>query len=414
MDIENHPIPQDITGFQFKLIGNMTLKQFAYLAGGFVVAWILYITPLFFFIKISLALLSAVFGASLAFVPIEGRPMDLMIMNFFKAIFKPTQYVYNQKGQGLEEKDIKKIQEFNKKRGTISDMSDDQIQQFLTTVPKVINKVDKKEMVFLQNVNQIQSGTKPQNLPSFVEQHAYANITPSQPAQNLPPIPNAQPVPTAPLMPSAQESMANVIKLQDKPILQRPQQQIIPNEKNDPKQYQQAHQKVMELEQNLGDMLLQKQQLEEKLTALQKQMQNQKQKVYSPTMAAAQAQPQQTQFVRSVPQSLTKSVGLPTTPEYPNVVSGIVKDPRGNPLSNILVEVKDAQGNATRAFKTNALGQFASATALTNGDYTIEFEDPRGTNKFDVVGFKANGEIILPIEVISVDTREELRRSLFN
>lgn len=111
---------------------------------------------------------------------------------------------------------------------------------------------------------------------------------------------------------------------------------------------------------------------------------------------------------------MTKSVGLPTTPEFPNIISGIVKDPRGNPLANILVEVKDPQGNAVRAFKTSALGQFASATPLANGDFIIDFEDPRGQNKFDSVSFKAKGEVILPIEVLSVDTREELRRSLFN
>jgi hypothetical protein len=111
---------------------------------------------------------------------------------------------------------------------------------------------------------------------------------------------------------------------------------------------------------------------------------------------------------------MQKSAGLPTAPEFPNVVTGIIKDPRGNPLQNILVEVKDSQGNAVRAFKTNALGQFASATPLTNGEYSIGFEDPREQNKFDTVAFKATGEIILPIEIISVDTREELRRSLFN
>ena len=109
-----------------------------------------------------------------------------------------------------------------------------------------------------------------------------------------------------------------------------------------------------------------------------------------------------------------KSIGLPNAPEFPNIVSGIVKDPRGNSLSNILVEIKDNENNPVRAFKTNALGQFASATPLTNGTYTIEFEDPKTENKFDTIQFSANGEVILPIEVISVDRREELRRTLFN
>jgi hypothetical protein len=83
-------------------------------------------------------------------------------------------------------------------------------------------------------------------------------------------------------------------------------------------------------------------------------------------------------------------------------------------LQNILVEIKDAQGNAVRAFKTNALGHFASATPLINGSYTISFEDPKGQNRFDTIAFVAKGEIILPIEAISIDQREELRRTLFN
>ena len=81
---------------------------------------------------------------------------------------------------------------------------------------------------------------------------------------------------------------------------------------------------------------------------------------------------------------------------------------------DILVEVKDREGNPVRAFKTNPLGQFGASTPLTNGDYTIEFEDPKGMNKFDKIAFTASGDIILPIEILSIDTREELRKSLFN
>jgi len=53
---------------------------------------------------------------------------------------------------------------------------------------------------------------------------------------------------------------------------------------------------------------------------------------------------------RSVPNSQAKSVGFATNPEYPNIITGIIKDPRRNPLPNILVEVKDKEGNAVRAF----------------------------------------------------------------
>jgi len=34
------------------------------------------------------------------------------------------------------------------------------------------------------------------------------------------------------------------------------------------------------------------------------------------------------------------------------------------------------------------LGSFASATPLVNGNYTVDFEDPREQNKFDTIALK--------------------------
>ena len=117
--------------------------------------------------------------------------------------------------------------------------------------------------------------------------------------------------------------------------------------------------------------------------------------------------------IKRVPAAGVKTIKL-ATPESPNLVIGIVQDPRGNVLSNILVEVKDEEGNPVRAFKTNALGQFASATPLLDGTYTIEFDDPTGKQRFDAIQLTLNGKIIEPLEEISQDQREELRRSLFS
>ena len=38
--MQQHPVPRNVTGFQFKLVGDMTLKQFGYLAGGVVMGYI--------------------------------------------------------------------------------------------------------------------------------------------------------------------------------------------------------------------------------------------------------------------------------------------------------------------------------------------------------------------------------------
>lgn len=409
--MENHPIPQDITGFEFKLIGEMTLKQFAYLAGGAILAWIIYILPLFIFIKIPIAFAFIGLGAAFAFLPIDGRPLDVMIRCFIKAAFSPTQYVYQKAGGKLLEQNPTAVSEFNKKRLSIAEMSEKQLQEFLNALPKGINKLDKKEMVFFQSLNQYGVSQPAIATPDFVPSHAYANQSPTdQAGQQVPKAPQEETKKIADLTPN--EDLQKTAAL-----LQKELQEARAREANqtqvDSREYLDAHQKVLELQKNLNDITFQKQELETKLINLQKQMDNSGKSVYAPSRAQPET-PKETKFVRSIPQNMAKSVGLPITPEFPNIITGILKDPRGNPLSNILVEVKDQQANAVRAFKTNALGHFASATPLTNGTYTIEFDDPKGQNKFDTVSFIAKGEIILPIEVISVDTREELRRSLFN
>src|SRR5579862_7327719 len=103
--MDQHPIPQDVTGFQFKLIGTMTVKQFGYVASGVIMAVILYYLPLQSAISILLkVILIPLFGASgviIAFVPLEGRPIDVMATNFVKALFSPNQYIYHRQGKRL-------------------------------------------------------------------------------------------------------------------------------------------------------------------------------------------------------------------------------------------------------------------------------------------------------------------------
>lgn len=401
--MDNHPIPQDITGFEFKLIGDMTIKQFAYVASGVVIAFILFSSPLISIIKIPLALLSVGIGAAFAFLPIEGRPMDLMLRNFFKAVFSPTQYIYRKTGGELfaTQSSINSIP-----TEKVSIISQKQLRDFLDSLPIRKNKLDQKETTFFQAVGQYAATTPKTTVPDFVPTHIFAKG-------------QAQPQPQMPVDTTKKSKdnnssadLKNAAELLAKQ-LQAEKVRKTTEPAVDSKEYLETHQKALELQGNLSDLLLQKQQLETRLVDMQKRLANQGKSVFSPSVASPSA-PVQTKFVRSIPQNMQKGVGLPITPEFPNIITGIVKDSRGNPLANILVEVKDEQGNAVRAFKTNALGQFASATPLVNGNYIIEFEDPKEQNKFDTIAFKAGGEIILPIEIISVDMREELRRSLFN
>ena len=98
MPIEQHPIPQDVAGYKFRLIGDMTLKQFIWLAAGIILGLFIYQLPLPFFFKYPLAAIAVGLGAGIAFVPIEGRSMDKWLIAFIKSIYSPTQYVWKKDG----------------------------------------------------------------------------------------------------------------------------------------------------------------------------------------------------------------------------------------------------------------------------------------------------------------------------
>lgn len=88
--MEQHPIPQNISSYQFRLVGDMTLKQFFELAGGIGVGLLFYAAPIIGIIKWPLIILSVILGIGLAFVPLNERPLEQWIFAFFRAIYSPT------------------------------------------------------------------------------------------------------------------------------------------------------------------------------------------------------------------------------------------------------------------------------------------------------------------------------------
>lgn len=92
-------MPRQITTFEFKLIGFMTLKQFIYLVVFIPTAYIvfsLFPVPVLNFL---LAATLAFIGIALAFIPINDRPLEVFILNLFKRLTSPTQYYYNKSQQ---------------------------------------------------------------------------------------------------------------------------------------------------------------------------------------------------------------------------------------------------------------------------------------------------------------------------
>jgi len=97
--MEQHPIPQQITSYEFKLVGDMTLKQFLKAAVGIILAIMINSTKLVILVKWPLMLFLAGGGLALAFVPFEDRPLEVWVLSFLKAIYSPTIYIYQRKAE---------------------------------------------------------------------------------------------------------------------------------------------------------------------------------------------------------------------------------------------------------------------------------------------------------------------------
>lgn len=341
--MENHPIPQDVTGFQFKLIGNMTVKQFAYLATGIIMAWVLLQLPISIFIKFPLGLFSAIFGIGLTFFPISGRPVDAMIGSYIKALLRPTQFFYEKSGVQLyypsSRASIPPAKQYINSNA-LPFRQKDKLKDYLESQASRKNKIDEKEDNFLTSVASL--ATHPPLAAPSMSTFKPAALSPAIDIPLTKPVSMPQPITD---MPASKPTLQPIVSAQA---------QTVPVPKVEMK----------------------------------------------PGMP----------FIKS----FNKGIGMPSAPDSPNIITGITKDARGNALANILVEVKDKEGSPVRAFKTNEFGRFASATPLMNGAYTIEFEDPKSQNKFEKGIINATGQIIQPLVAISLDAREELRKSLFS
>lgn len=99
--MEQHPLPRQITSFEFKLVGFMTLHQFIYLLifvpTGFAVYKIIPIP----FLNVFLGFIIASIGLLLAFLPVNDRPLDIFLKNLYKRLTSPTQYLYKKTNQPI-------------------------------------------------------------------------------------------------------------------------------------------------------------------------------------------------------------------------------------------------------------------------------------------------------------------------
>ncbi len=379
--MEQHPVPQNVTTFQFRLIGDMTLKQFGYLCAGAILAYVSYKLPFPFFFTWPLTVFFALLGIGFAFVPVEERPMDVWVLSFFKSIYSPTQYVWSRQ-TARHSPQPASLEATSTKPQSGGALSGLQIHTMTTGGP-----VQWLSTLFTQ---------KSKTTPS---QTSSPTVQPT-PTFSLGPIPS---VVGRRVQPEAKEKPARTPGATREQIQQTPQAQTALDEKDKISEIELpdnlvSNTRLLELQQQLTQLLTEKRVMEEELLRLRRS---------APTRAELDQD-----TIKIIPPGAATKAGLPRLTTFPNVVTGIVKDTAGNLLPSVLVTVRDTDGVPLRAFKTNKLGQFAASTPLPVGTYLVEVEDPRDRYVFDRAQIVVNNTLIPAIEVIAKSQKELERAKL--
>lgn len=357
--MEQHPIPQNVTAYQFRLVGDMTLKQFLELASGCGLAFLITrftLLPVFF--RWPLAAVFAFLGVGLAFLPVEERPLDQWLRNFVKSIYSPTQFLWK-KSEALPGffTFTRSKQPPPQAQPPVKDQA--QLKAFVKSFPSVpASPLDQQELTNLKKINQLLgTSSPPAALPFSPQPSLRASLG----------------IKTRPLRTPGQ------IKREEKIVFR--QVPAIPQDPAKPAPAPQAPVVV-------------------KVSPPQRPL-----KVASLYPERPEPEPKPKPRPKPKPKPVKKRVDpvfaqdlpLPAPPEAPNLITGMVVSFDNRLLPNTIIEVRNQLNQVVRAVKTNKLGQFFIATPLLNGSYELMVEHLE--ESFDIIRFKAQGKIIPPISI---------------
>ena len=358
--MQQHPIPQNVTTYQFRIVGDMTLKQFVELASGIVIAVILYNIGLPAIVKWPLMAIFAATGAAFAFLPLQGRPLDIWVKNFLKSVYMPTIFLWKKQEKLPDFFNYRPKAKTGPAKKTISPEERARYVQYMQSLPqkKKLTAFDQQEGQLLNNINkylQTSTGINPLKVTPDTSSQTENNI-PSIRVRRLQPINSQQKTNTSkqPKTTAKQSASQTSFVPKKAPVVKMAESFQAPLE--------------------IGTPYMQKKPSP------------------APTKTAITTPPKK----RHRRKKEIKIV-LPPPPEFPNILCGIVLNNEGKVLPNAIIEIRDKSGMPVRASKTNKVSQFSLATPLPNGTYEIEVEHPDFS--FDIIKLNASGSIIPPITI---------------
>ncbi len=515
-----HAVPQNIMDVEFKLIGELTMRQFSYLLVFGLAAYFSFVSIPGLF-KIPTTVFFALLALGLAFVPVQERGLDEWLVNFFRSINSPTERVWKRTPQlptaflydsiAMVQQEMitlaptssrRKLEEYLKYKSdeSASDPLDIPEREYIMKVREAYRDVAQPESVgvtvdyakedlvdleptqveetfeslhpealspqmveppvptepsastavaqeveikeegpALRIIKSKMSSAQSRPQPSSLDYHTYEMITPDMHSgrkfvnlvpssgEIVLPIRGERVLNTSESVEIQEDIEEKAKKLEDL-IEKIRREEGMPaiktrsvEEPRGMKVDKEAKSMVEELERQNKDLVEEisklKKQIEQGKSMsvdtiaqeeLLKKLEAQKGDIAS---SYSELQSQVNELQKKLDEQVQVSTGkefvdkmktkLPVLTNRPNVVTGVVRDPEGKFLSDLLLTVKNSRGDTVRAFKTNALGQFVVSTPLQNGTYTLEVSPSNKTNfTFAIIPIEVKGEVMPAIGIV--------------
>lgn len=356
---EQHPVPQQISSYQFRLVGDMTLKQFFQVAAGALLGLLVYASPLPSIFKWPLIIIFVVMGAAFAFLPLQERPLEEWMSAFFRSIYGPTLFRW----QKLPPVPYFASAESGARVAVTLNSSYAATQIAPSTAPEIsIAKLEASENSFLSNLTGLFHHTKPTGTDTTSTQ--------------LPQTPPVSVSPAATPMPAA-----TVVAVTPSPVPPSPVE--APKPQAGTLFVATPQMAPVTLQQKSG-VTLENGQTPVSTNAMTTNTISQTLATNDQAQTGTQAQ-------------FSPEAAPPSPSTIPNVIVGQVMTSDGKIIEGAIMEIMDFQGRPVRALKTNRAGHFMIVTPLPNGQYKILIEKEGLT--FEPIIFETHGTIIPPIAI---------------
>lgn len=412
---------------EFKLFGELTIRQFGYVAGGALVAFVCYVSfadiPI---IRWPLVVFFGILGIMLAVFKVNDRPFEVWLANFIFALFTSQRRIWKKSAKTPEILRSMSVNSVSKGNSNVSINRAPLSSVYVPTeeVEENISKEDKEEMDRLNELDKLWGGStnKVENTKTNI-QEVVQNVpiavptvttkdeviqTFSKPAISIPKdlevkktedvkeVKQIARIDLDDILPTKVSREDLLGKMDEKSGVDDP---IIPDET------QLVSNKVASV---VEDKLEVKEDKNEKyVDTLKSQLEEQNKIINSLREKSLESkvitEPKKIVLEEKkleINEKKTEPINDEKPIEKVNYVSGTVKDKSGKGLSNVTLIIKDSKFRPVRATRTNNLGAFNITTSLPNGDYSLEAV--RSGMNFDTIDFNLDGTDSKEFELVSI------------